>query len=193
VKIKIILLDFETPKWLRKTIAYGAPLVGILVMGGIALATPHTWKMNDQLKSTDLNGLNQATNGTESSSVGATLYCGVSTAKTTGAFSINGLTGYPAAKALCAASTKCGPSTTAHMCDAAELSRSAQLGVTIPTGWYTTGVVVPQASPNPLINDCNGWTSATNTFGGGTWVAMGTGTIPSGDVCSNPYSVLCCD
>jgi hypothetical protein len=193
VKIKIIVLDFETPKWLRKAIAYGAPIVGILVVGGIALATPHQWKSGDPLKSTDLNGLNRATNGTVSSSVGATLFCGVSAAKTTGAFSINGLTGYPAAKALCAASTGCSSSPTAHMCDAAELSRSAQLGVAIPTGWYTSGVVVPQASPNPLINDCDGWISAASTFAGATWVAGGTGTLPSADVCANPYSVLCCD
>ncbi|MFO0755802.1 MAG: hypothetical protein U0359_04895 [Byssovorax sp.] len=54
MKINVYTFDFETPRWLRKTIAYAAPIA--LVCGiGIAYAdVPHHFQSGEVLKAADL-------------------------------------------------------------------------------------------------------------------------------------------
>jgi hypothetical protein len=195
VKIKIIVLDFETPKWLRKAIAYGAPIVGVLAVAGIALAAPHHWSTNDPLTATDLNGLNVLTNGSTQYSIGATKYCGQSQDPTAGKFFLGGQTGYAASKALCQAATACGSSSTAHMCASEEIVRSRSLGISVPMGWYSTGTLsLPPMGIGTgyTVDDCKGWTtSAAGNDLGATW---STGSdFPGAQFCNNMFPVLCCD
>lgn len=190
MKIKIIVLDFETPKWLRKAIAYGAPIVGVLVVAGIALAAPHQWKTNDPLAATDLNGLNVLTNGSTHYSVGATSFCGLSATQTNGNIIGASTPGYGGAKAMCEASPGCKMSPSAHMCTSEELVRSRALGITLSNGWYSTGTWVNATNMN--VDECDGWTNstATNLFG----AYWGTGPDrPGADFCSSMHFVLCCD
>jgi hypothetical protein len=192
MKIKIVLIDFETPKWLRKTIAYGAPVIGVLIVGGLALAAPHQWNTNDPLKASDLNGLNVATVGTVRYSVGATKFCGAAMTPTSGAFFDSGNTGYPASKSLCEKTSACNSSPTAHMCTGEELVRSHSLGITgIPIGWYSSGVF--GLSSMHQINDCQGWTVSTTApnSDGATWGVSSPG--PGSQSCSTPQPILCCD
>jgi hypothetical protein len=122
-------------------------------------------------------------------SVGATHFCGIGPTNTTGAISYSGMTGYAGAKAICAAATGCGPSATAHMCTGEELARSAQLGITPPTGWYSTYtwlITSGAGGAASVQSDCIGWTSTT---------AMGAlgGAGPTVAACSTSEPVLCCD
>jgi hypothetical protein len=57
------------------------------------------------------------------------------------------MTGYSGAKAMCAASTGCGSSSSAHMCTGEEIARSAQLGINPPTGWYSSYNWILTAAP----------------------------------------------
>ena len=192
MKIKIIVLDFETPKWLRKAIAYGAPIVGVLVVAGIALAAPHTWNTNDPLTAVDLNGLNRVTHGSTSYSVGATLLCGVSSTTTTGNIFSGSAPGYAGAKAMCEVSPGCNNSPTAHMCTAEEIVRSQSIGITAPQqGWYSTGVHAElEGGTNLTVDDCQGWTS-TSVFGA-AWGGTTPGS-PGTRGCAISLPVLCCD
>jgi hypothetical protein len=72
VKIKVYVIDFETPRGLRKTIAYAAPLAVILGVATLVLATPQQWNTGQTLQASDLNKLAVLTNGSSKYSVGAT-------------------------------------------------------------------------------------------------------------------------
>ena len=109
----------------------------------------------------------------------AAVYCGSSVPLT------GNVGGYAGAKALCEAT--CAASPSAHLCDAAEVVRTAQLGVTIPApGWYATGVYsAPGTSP---MTDCDGFTSAGASVLGPLGAA-----VPGSDACSVAHPLLCCD
>src|SRR3954469_7233796 len=80
-------------------------------------------------------------------------YCGVS------ATTYNGgeVGGYTGAKATCEAACA---TTTAHMCDAAEINRSKQLGITMPDGpWVAT------FTSGNTAQDCISWTDGVTTGG----------------------------
>ncbi len=63
MKIKVYVIDFETPRWLRKVIAYGAPLAVILGAATLVLATPQQWSTGQTLQASELNKLAVLTNG----------------------------------------------------------------------------------------------------------------------------------
>ena len=109
----------------------------------------------------------------------AAVYCGASVPLT------GNVGGYAGAKALCEAA--CAASPSAHLCDAAEVVRTAQLGVAVPEpGWYATGVYgAPGAGP---MTDCDGFTSASASVLGPLGAA-----VPGSDVCSVAHPLLCCD
>jgi hypothetical protein len=185
VKIKVYVIDCETPRWLRKTIACAVPLAVVLGAATLVLATPQQWTAGQTLQAIDLNKLSVVTNGSSKYSVGATAYCGTGPTNTTGAISYNGKTGYAGAKAMCEASSACGNSATAHMCTSDELVRSAQLGMT-PVGWYSSGYDVTNVA-GYHENDCGGWTS------NGSYEAAAWGPNPGFDLCGHSNPVLCCD
>jgi hypothetical protein len=173
-------------------------VIGALGLG-VALATvPNTFSSGQTVSA---SGMNQNFTYLDSKarfvttldggqySVGATHFCGVSPTTTTGSISYNGMTGYAGAKAMCTASAGCGSSPTAHMCTGEELTRSAQLGVTPPTGWYSTYTWVltnGAGGAGNVQSDCVGWTSTT-------WMGALGGTGPTVTSCSTAESVLCCD
>jgi hypothetical protein len=121
-------------------------------------------------------------------SVGAK-YCG-KTASTPG--NLSGLAtpgaGYAKAKAAC--QVACGASTTAHMCTPEDLTRSAQVGTAIATGWFATGIWASYPTAG-AVRDCLAWSTATSTDLGVAWdPALG----PSGAAaCNTSLAVLCCD
>jgi hypothetical protein len=196
VKIKLVVIDFETPRWARKLAAFAVPLVVVLGLATVVFATPHQWKTSDTLQADDLNGLNVVTKGGVKYSVGATTYCGTGTA-TTGAISApNGKNGYAGAKALCEASSGCGSSPTAHQCSSEELLRSIQMGVAVPTGWYSALVAgdVMSGSYSYTMADCQGWSMASSAYYGPTWYVPASGpATASRENCSISHPVLCCD
>jgi hypothetical protein len=188
VKIKVVVIDFETPRWARKLAAFAVPLVIVLGLATVVFATPHQWKTSDTLQADDLNGLNVVTKGGVKYSVGATTYCGTGTA-TTGAISApNGKNGYAGAKALCEASAGCGASQTAHQCSSEELLRSIQMGIAVPNGWYS-GLYAASS-----VSDCQGWSVAGTGTAGPMWLVPSSGPpFPSYTNCSVSNPVLCCD
>ena len=98
--------------------------------------------------------------------------------------------GYHAAKLLCQNKLN---SASAHMCSSEEMSRSAQLGVSISDkmGWISTGAGAG------LFRDCRGWSSKGDqpppvndpNDSGVLWV--GGGPVPGG--CNEPHYIHCCD
>jgi hypothetical protein len=58
MKLKVYVIDFETPRWIRKLGAWVVPMCFVLGGGAVLAAPPtlHTWTASDLLKSTDLNG-----------------------------------------------------------------------------------------------------------------------------------------
>jgi hypothetical protein len=129
---------------------------------------------------------------------GATKFCGVGPVMTDGRFNFGGATGYQAARKMCQdpSTTGCSPAG-AHMCTAPELVLSAQLGITISSGWYSTGTLSNNAPGNNGIDDCSGagggagWN--TNSTGwGAVWAAPGFPTVWF-DQCSAQHAVLCCN
>jgi hypothetical protein len=132
-----------------------------------------------------LNGVYRGT--TESAVIGGSFG---SDGLTQGAIQYGGESGYPAAKAACEVAV--GNSPTAHMCTAEELVRSAQLGISVPTGvWYSGGVAATR-SDDYVVWDCNRWTSletpcsAASHCLGYTWGQAYQG-------CSSALPVACCD
>jgi len=192
MKLKVVVVDLETPAWLRKTLAVAAPLVGILA-SGVVFASPKQWTTGQALTAQDLNALSVVTKGATQYSVGATHFCGTGPSTTTGKFSYNGLTGYAAAKAMCEASSGCGMSKTAHMCDAPELVRSYQLGDQFggAGGWFSLGAMIPlNGSLFNGVNDCAGWVdNSANNYGGTSYGAS----APLFSTCNSPQVVFCCD
>src|SRR5262249_8654816 len=96
MKIKVYVVDFETPKWVRKSLAYGLPILVILGVATAVVAMPHTFNTLETLSADNLNALNtiKADGGTYS--VGATKYCGITTTAFTG-----NINGYKGAKQAC--------------------------------------------------------------------------------------------
>jgi len=216
MKLKLVVVDFEIPRRVRRVMTLvGVPLLVIAGVSTLALATvPHTFNSGDVLSAMDLNVdfnaldtrlaavetkpvMTAMPDGGASYSLAAK-YCGKTTA-TSGSISSGMLTGWQAAKDLC--QTACSSSSTAHMCTGDELSRSAQLGLTLDTGWYASGSAVGfPASGNPAAFDCQGWTSNAATFVGyaqlgSVWSHSSTQDYPNAYACnySGGWPVLCCD
>jgi hypothetical protein len=206
MKIRVLAIDFETPRWLRRVAAYVVPFV--LVAGAVSavVAAPQQWKANDPLTATDLNKLAVVAGpGGVRSSVGATKFCGPSSTSTNGSFSYTTasgtVAGYVAAKAMCEAAAACGSSPTAHMCSGEEILRSVQIGVPVSTGWYSS-TVLASVSTDTLL-DCDGWgptsVSAAGALGS-SWGApptFPTSMYPQGlpirTACMTVQPILCCD
>jgi hypothetical protein len=115
----------------------------------------------------------------KSISLGGT-YCGKSATPVDGA-AVGGHTG---AKAKCEASCA---SPTAHMCDAAEIVRSQQLGIALPSdkAWVNSF-----ASSNTAV-DCIAWTNGQANGVGMVWNVSPPILIV--DACNLPYPIACCD
>jgi hypothetical protein len=129
--------------------------------------------------------------GGKSYSLGAT-YCGV-TPMTMGALTDAGsVAGYAAAKAMCESESACGsPAPSAHMCTAEDLTRTAQLGGTIPQGWYSSGLYAGLPATSGPANDCEGWTTTLPSVAGPSWnSAVGEPTVTG---CNLTLAILCCD
>lgn len=208
-----IVIDLElTP--VQKKIVRLAVVSGVVIAAlgiGLAVAAPHQWTSGDPLKATDLNGLNVVTftsdAGTTTYSVGATKFCGVGPATTTGAASYKGATGAAAMKKMCQDSVGCGSSATAHLCTSEELARSSAapntISFTSTTAWYTTGTyVIADPSTSLFLQDCEGWTYAGSDRAGASWnnpTTVGSAGqsvpngFPGGAACSDALQVLCCD
>jgi hypothetical protein len=193
MKIKVYVIDFETPRWARRLVAFAAPAVVLFGLAAVVIAAPTQFTSGAPLTHEALQSLNTVTtNAGAKYSVGATLYCGSSTPPT------NGQTtgGYKGAKALCEAACK---SPTAHMCTGEEMVRSSQLGLIDPDGgaaWYSSGanavaqVGVSFSSQRTyvyVVDDCAGWTSTSSN--GASWA---TGQ-PNYSTCTSLQSILCCD
>jgi hypothetical protein len=114
-------------------------------------------------------------------------YCG-KTAPTTG--QVTG--GYAGVKSLCENVASCGSSKTAHLCSGEELTRSAQLGISLEGGFYASGnyaQFVTGGSAFP-IRDCVAWTTA----GANDYAVTFDPNGPSGvATCAMSLPMLCCD
>lgn len=200
--IKVELSERER-RFVRATLVVAAAVV----LGGIGLASAApidtTWiKSGDPIPAAslkaNLDGLQQqvtkptiSRNGKQYS-LGAT-YCG-KTATTNGQIT----NGYAGAKGLCEAVAACGNSPSAHMCTNEEINRSAQMGIAIDTGWYTSAAFTsyPGCSSGTCgstqsTSDCNGWTSNNGAEYALTWNTGGRVLyyLP----CTTSQPVLCCD
>jgi hypothetical protein len=105
-------------------------------------------------------------------------YCGASAATYKG----GEVGGYTGAKAKC--ETAC-VSTTAHMCDAAEITRSQQLGTTMPDGVWVSAFT---SSNTP--QDCVSWTTTQNAGG---MVLNLSPPILMTVLCDTSHAIACCD
>jgi hypothetical protein len=125
--------------------------------------------------------------GTQTLSVGP--YCG-SSAATAGSFTAaGGLTGYPAARALCV--TACS-SPTAHMCSGVEMTWTAQMGIALPAlGWVATGALGSPLPTGGYPGDCQGWLNGTASQSGGLFGPSGY--FANYSACNASYPILCCD
>lgn len=205
MRIKVYVIDVETPRWMRKVAAYGLPLAALVGIAAVVRAAPVQWGASETLTQAKMNAITVLTaDAGVSYSVGPTKYCGTGPTSTTGAISYNGATGYAGAKAMCEASSGCGKSATAHMCTAEELVRSSSVGANVSTiGWYSTGTyVMDNFSTNLVSQDCQGWTYGGSAILGPGWtnggyVGSGGQAVASGfvtvTVCSASGPVLCCD
>jgi hypothetical protein len=184
MKIKVYVVDFETPRWIRKGLAYGVPVMVVLGVATVVIASPVQWGASETLTQAKMNAITVLDVGGVQYSAGPTKYCGVSSQ------SYNGdLGGYAGAKSIC--QVPCSSSLSAHMCSADEVLRSAQLGIEMSTGWFATGVVASVTS-TVGTSDCTGWESATGGNVGATWNQAGSGS-PSYTYCNAALPVLCCD
>jgi hypothetical protein len=211
MKLKIVVVDLEIPRHTKRImVLVGIPIAVMLGVSAVALATvPHTFNSGDVLNATDLN-VDFTTLDTRLSAVEAkrpvasagdgglsysldAKYCG-KTGTTTGAFASGLLTGWAAAKSLCQAA--CGASATAHMCGGEELIRSVQIGVPpTSTGWAAQAFAgLTQSGTNYVIENCEGWTSASATVSGfGNLGQIWSGNTNATDACNTSYPILCCD
>ncbi len=189
MKLKLVVVDIETPAWLKKTLRVAAPIAAIAV-SGVVIATPKKWNTGDPLTAVDLNHLTVMTAKCVAYSIGATHYCGVGPVATNGQFSYNGKTSYAAGKAMCEASAGCGMSATAHMCSSEELSRSFALGDAVGLGWYTSFAEGPLSGG--AVDDCVGWTGSDSADAGPASGLL-SGLYPAHGACSSMFKVVCCD
>jgi hypothetical protein len=122
------------------------------------------------------------------------LYCGATNLPTTGAITdpSSGAVGYRATQLICR--NVCN-SPTAHMCSAAEIVSTNELGGVLPDGghWISTGLAAAfydvTSATNLMVNDCYGWTNSTHT-------AMASGsnsTHPRFHFCDELHDIDCCD
>jgi hypothetical protein len=183
IVIRIGVPRVPPKKWLIAT------AVLIASASAVGLAVVPKFVDNTTLTASALNALVDAVNrpavtrNNVQFSLGAT-YCGKTTLSTTGKIG-----GYPAAKNACQSVSACGPSPTAHMCTSEEIARTAQAGITIDVGWYSSSAVA--AIQPTFITDCVGWTSEQGGDRGPTWNAVNKN--PDTDYCNSSNPVLCCD
>jgi hypothetical protein len=181
MQIRIVTIDVQLTPRAKRAIAWFALPVAVFA-GSITVAratlspAPSSWVQSGQpVVATDLaNSLNQLDQRTPG------VYCGATTNSYTG-----NLNGYGNADSLCGGVAGCS---SAHMCTAQELVRSAASGKTIPVGWYSTG---EEHSDNTgtYVDDCDGWTNGTSsTTAGAQW-----DTHASAAVCTSQNEVLCCN
>jgi hypothetical protein len=206
VKIKIYVIDLEIPPRVKRWgLRIGIPAV-VLGVGAVAFASNPNFTTGEVLQASDLQTMSNAITALQASvtagrfvvtingaqySVGATTYVGVTT---TGGPNANGTyngyqvggsgSGYVGAKAIC--QTLSGP--TAHMCSADELLRSAQAGVPIATGWYSSATRSTYTNSGQTW-DCSGWDDQAGMDYGATW----SGATPDFAPCNSFSAVLCCD
>ncbi len=96
--------------------------------------------------------------------------------------SYNGnLGGYTGAKAKCNSAFS-----GSHMCTGVEIVMSVQDGMSIPTGWYSGGVVdlCPSAG---ISTECEGWKTASSNYRGTRWNGK-----PDYAFCHWSFPILCC-
>ncbi|MBI4954635.1 MAG: hypothetical protein HY908_21600 [Myxococcales bacterium] len=55
MRIKVYALDFETPRWLRRTLAYALPFALVCGVGVVYASVPHTFTAGETLTAADLN------------------------------------------------------------------------------------------------------------------------------------------
>jgi hypothetical protein len=185
-----LVLRIRLPRWsrMRWLVTIGAVS---LAASAVALALPNGYFTSGAtLQAADLNAMLAAINKPDIATTQsgkhyslAALYCGATASSTNGQIT----EGYVGAKTLC--QSTCGGSPSAHMCNADELTRSAQLGIPPGSGWYTAGVWVPYNSQS--FNDCVGWSSNSNANRGATWVPSPP--QPGAVTCDTQQPVLCCD
>jgi hypothetical protein len=105
-------------------------------------------------------------------------YCGV----TADPYDGSTVGGYTGAKAKC--ETAC-TSATAHMCDAAEIGRSRQLGISLPDGAWAASFT---STNTP--HDCVSWTNNLNNVG---LVINAAPPILMEVTCNTSHAIACCD
>ena len=165
----------------------------MLGTAAVSLAVPVPFVSNTKLKADDLNKDFAATEAITVNGVTysrAAVFVKATTTKYYGnmhtSTSGSGPTGYVGAKGICEALLT--PSKTAHMCTADELIRSAQLGKTLSSGWYATGVQDAQNN----AQDCRSWTSADGSAQGYEGAFLFNG-VPGAQPCGTVGPILCCD
>ena len=130
------------------------------------------------------------------------IFCGA-TGSTSGIISDptgTGAIGYRAAKLACQLVAGCGPSSTAHMCDAGEMVRTSQLGAfPAPAAsthyWYSSGVysTFTSGSTPYSIDDCSNWTVGASSRTGVSWDVIPSGANgPTADYCNASNPIACC-
>lgn len=95
--------------------------------------------------------------------------------------------GYAIADSMCGGVPTC-EATTAHMCTAAEVQRMQASGISVPVGWYATGVWGERDNGDD-VSDCVGYTSAAAPDYGAVW----SGGAPSSSRCNANQSIVCCE
>jgi hypothetical protein len=197
-----IRIEIRIDRALARRVFIAVAVVAVLVTAGVGLAVPTKFQDGQVLKAADLNAslgdletrlaaletFKSTTTKGGTYSLGGTI-CGL-TDKTTG--NMLGLAGEGSglvkAKAACAAVAGCSP--TAHMCTLDEVARSAATGNpnAEANGWMLAGGLGVSLQYTGYTNNCQGYTSAVQTFQGGIGGLAGAYSS-----CSNLMPVLCCD
>jgi hypothetical protein len=195
-----INIDFEVSPRVKRALRIAVPALVILGASVAYAAVPNTFKDGDALSAQTMNdnftALDQRlakvealTNKATSDggySLGAT-YCGA-TGNTMGDLSALPAAGAGYAKAKAQCQTTCN-SPSAHLCTSEEITRSSELGMTIPSGWYSTAVYMFSSTGT---YDCFGFTAKANTTQGALW-ANGTPSYATVTTCDGTNPVLCCN
>jgi hypothetical protein len=194
--MKVYVVEVKLPPRLKRALRFIVPALVLCAAVTVAYAAvPVSFNPNTVLTADSLNknfsnldqrvgvleGRSIITKNGHKYSVGAT-YCG-KTAATNGQIT----NGYVGAKGLCESVAACGPSASAHMCTAEEITMSAQLGITVEPGWYSSATHPTYGTAH--VDDCDGWTN-NSTVDGTVWTA---GKFPDTSTCSGTHPVLCCD
>ena len=175
------------PGTARRAGIVAATLV-ILGVGAVVYANQIHFTSGQALTAADLNNnfdelyaaaaKPTVTKNGKSISVGGS-YCGATASTYDGAT----VGGYPGAKAKC--ETTCSTAT-AHLCDAAEILRSEQLGIVMPNGVWLAAFT----STNTAI-DCISWTNAQSNAGG--MVVNVSPPLLLTVACNTSHALACCD